>query len=175
MQQQADTDQYQAPGKARAVFASQQGDPAQNHQTDQALQYQHVGLPVPPAHHRSVATAQPPVAKRWPGGGSTARRGPAQSVRQPLAPLVQILLCTGDTATTDLGGNHRAEAPVPDHAGVYALQGAAVGIAVFGVAAGLAIDQDARLSLGHSKLWGVELREVADDDRSILFGIKLRW
>ncbi len=46
---------------------------------------------------------------------------------------------------------------------------------LMGVAARLAVDQDAKFALGNSKLMAIELRDVAADDRSVLFGIKLRW
>ena len=44
-----------------------------------------------------------------------------------------------------------------------------------GVAARLAVDQDAKFALGSSRLMAIELRDVAAEDRSVLFGIKLSW
>jgi hypothetical protein len=46
---------------------------------------------------------------------------------------------------------------------------------LMGVAARLAVDQDAKFTLGSSRLMAIELSDVAADDRSVLFGINLRW
>ena len=48
-------------------------------------------------------------------------------------------------------------------------------VSLMGVAARLAVDQDAKFALGNSKLMAIELKDVAADERSVLFGIKLRW
>ncbi len=48
-------------------------------------------------------------------------------------------------------------------------------INLMGVAARLAVDQDAKFALGNSKLMAIELNDVAAEDRSVLLGIKLRW
>ncbi len=51
------------------------------------------------------------------------------------------------------------------------------GIRLMGVAAGLAVDGDARLSLNRSenRRLALEFKDVVDGDRSVVLGIRLRW
>lgn len=48
------------------------------------------------------------------------------------------------------------------------------GIDVMGAALGMAIN-GARLNLNESKTLGLELKDVADSDRTIYFGVRLEW
>ena len=48
------------------------------------------------------------------------------------------------------------------------------GIDVMGAALGMAIN-GARLNLNESKTLGLELKDAADSDRTIYFGVRLQW
>lgn len=49
------------------------------------------------------------------------------------------------------------------------------GVAVLGVAAGLAVDGDARLNLNKSKSLAFTFDDVVSDDRAVMFKFRKRW
>jgi len=49
------------------------------------------------------------------------------------------------------------------------------GIRILGVAAGLAANRDATLYLNKSRILALELKDVANDDRTMFVGIKMDW
>lgn len=49
------------------------------------------------------------------------------------------------------------------------------GVHLIGAVAGAAITQDATFYVNKSKLMAVEIRDAAEDDRSIFFGLKVDW
>ena len=44
-----------------------------------------------------------------------------------------------------------------------------------GAAAGLAVKQDAKLHLNKSKTFALELNDIGEDDRAVIFGISRDW
>jgi hypothetical protein len=49
------------------------------------------------------------------------------------------------------------------------------GVHLIGAVAGAAITQDATFYVNKSKFMAVEIRDAAEDDRSIFFGLKVDW